>query len=163
VKAFAEQENISNTAAALQGVRGWLLLFALATVTVVPAFDAYFICKDVVIFSMSHSFESAVFIIDALMRVIVGSLAVFAGVGLLRERKNAPRHAKTYLLAVLMRQLVLVGFGAGLAIYTGSYESFGSIGGQAFRSCLYVALWYSYFEKSKRVAATFPTSPAVST
>jgi len=149
---------VPSTPATPQGVGGWLLFFAFVTLIFVPCFQAYVIWKEVPILTSQGPLSLAVFAIDASMRFIISILAVYAGVSLLRKRRNAPRDAKTYLVTVFVQQLVLVAVGIWIEMRTNNYNHVGAIAGEAFRSVFYVILWYSYFEKSKRVAATFPAS-----
>jgi len=152
---------VPSTPAAPSGVGGWLLFFALVTLIAVPLFQAYVVWNVISLLGASQAPSAlAVLAIDVLMRVIVIALAIYAGVSLLRKRRNAPRHAKTYLVAVFVQQIVLVAVGIWIQARTNSYNGVGAIAGEAFRSVFYVILWYSYFEKSKRIAATFPPDAA---
>jgi hypothetical protein len=148
---------VPSTPATPHGVGGWLLFFALVTLIFAPLFQSYVIWKEAAVLRPLQGPAFSVFAIDASMRVVVISLAIYAGISLLRKRRNAPRHAKTYLVAVFVQQLVLVAVGAWIEVHTNDFNAIEAITLEAFRSCVYVIVWYSYFEKSRRVAATFPS------
>jgi hypothetical protein len=95
--------------------------------------------------------------VDWSMRVILIVLGIYAGTSLWRVKPGAPRVAKTYLVAVFAQQVVLLLMGFWIASKVAATpENIGSVVMEPLRSIIYVVIWYSYLNKSRRVAATYP-------
>jgi uncharacterized protein DUF2569 len=95
-------------------------------------------------------------VIDTILSVGLVAFSIYTGIGLWRIRPGAVQLAKRYLLTFLLYHVVaaILPFMAGLP--SESYEAMiGPIAKDMFRAVVYVAIWYSYLNKSKRVSATY--------
>jgi ribosomal protein L37AE/L43A len=137
----------------LVGVGGWLVLFILSLIVFSPILTTIKLIKE---------FEELglvlATVLDAAISIALMSFGIYAGVRLWKVKPNAVRIAKRYLIAVFIYSGVLLLLIVLGSIYTPtdektSSQEIGTVG----RSLLYVIIWYSYLEKSKRVAATYAT------
>jgi len=93
-----------------------------------------------------------------LIDVGFAALAMYTGICVWRVRPNALKLVKAYLisnivLAVLTGMVALIQTGTP---HTGRDTGAGfGVMGAALRLLVFVIIWWSYFERSKRVAATF--------
>jgi hypothetical protein len=140
-----------------RGVGGWLLLFIVSLTIITPVFQGYIVYNEWKLYSAAPS--SLLFKIlaaDWSMRVILIVLAIYAGISLWRVKPGAPRVAKTYLVAVFAQQVVLLMMGFWIASkVSATSENISSVIMEPLRSIIYVVIWYSYLNKSQRVAATY--------
>jgi len=128
----------------LSGIRGWLLLFCLGLVLVQPL---------ALFFEALNSGDAFVGGFDLLF----AAFAIYTGIVLWRVATNALRVVKVYFVAgLVMATLAIVGgiltAQATLASNTPSQDNFLAVG---IRMLIGVAIWWSYFKKSKRVKATY--------
>ena len=142
-----------------KGVGGWLLLFCLGLTIFNPLIS---------FFSLAGSYrESAPYFsqfpgllvvtgLDTVLSLGLTVFSIYAGASLWRLRPGAVQTAKRYLLWFLAYQGVAIAlpFMAGLASSADETMIAQSVK-DAFRGILYVIIWYSYLNKSKRVRATY--------
>jgi hypothetical protein len=130
----------------LQGVSGWLLLFCIGATIVTPLYclaDA-----------LSNLSDALVVLID----VGFAAFALYTGILVWRVRPNALKLVKAYLISNIVLAMLTV---IGAIIQSGTSRTDGSPGvgfgamGVALRILVFVIVWWSYFERSKRVGATF--------
>lgn len=137
------------------GVKGWLLLFCISLTIITPLFSAAGISRewvdgqqylDLPGFREALFFEITVFSFFALY-------SVFTGVQLWQVKPNAVRNAKRF---VLLQAVVAVAVPLILAPMLG--VSFIEVDGlrSTVHGLIYMAIWYPYLLKSKRVKATYP-------
>jgi hypothetical protein len=141
-----------------RGVGGWLLLFIVSLTIITPAFQGYIVFNE---WKLYHAAPSPllfkILAVDWSMRVILIVLGIYAGTSLWRVKPGAPRVAKTYLVAVFAQQVVLLLMGFWIASkVVATPENIGGVVMEPLRSIIYVVIWYSYLNKSRRVAATYP-------
>jgi hypothetical protein len=142
-----------------KGVRGWLLLFCLGLTVFSPLIT-------LVSLALGYNESSKYFgqfpgllvvtVIDTFLSLGVMAFSVYAGIGLWRIRPGAVRMAKRYLLCFLGYQAIaaILPFMAGLPS-AANEAMIMQVAKDTFRSVIYIAVWYSYLNKSKRVQATY--------
>jgi Protein of unknown function (DUF2569) len=141
-----------------RGIGGWLLFFIVSLTIITPPFQGYIVYNE---WKLYHTTPSSllfnVLAVDWSMRAILIVLGIYAGIRLWLVKPGAPRLAKTYLVAVFAQQVVLLlmGFWIGSKV-AATPENIGSVIMEPLRSVIYVVIWYSYLNKSQRVAATYP-------
>ena len=128
----------------LRGVGGWLLLFCVSLVVVQPL---------ALLFEAVNSRDA--FVVG--FNFLLGAFAIYTGVALWRVATNALRLVKVYFVVVLIVATLAIASGiltapATRASQTPSQDNFLTVG---FRALISVAIWWSYFKKSKRVKATY--------
>jgi len=142
-----------------QGVGGWLLLFCVGLTVIGPLVTLGSL-------TMSYNESSQYFdqfpglllitVIDTLLSLGLMAFSIYAGTGLWSIRPGAVHIAKRFLLCVLGYCAVaaLLPFMAGLP--SEAHEAMtAQIAKNMFRAVIYVAVWYSYLNRSKRVSATY--------
>ncbi len=125
---------------------------------ITPAFQGYIVYNEWKLYQTTpSSLLFNVLAVDWSMRAILIVLGIYAGIRLWLVSPGAPHVAKTYLVAVFAQQVLLLLMGFWIASkVTTTPENIGSVIVEPLRSISYVAIWYSYLNKSQRVAATFP-------
>jgi hypothetical protein len=142
-----------------KGVGGWLLFFCLSLTVFSPL-----ITIVAIIASYSEASQlldlfpgvMVITVIDTFLSLGVMAFSVYAGVGLWRVKPGAAQTAKRYLLCLLAYAAVetILPFMAGLPTdVDGTLTA--EVIKDASRKVFYVAIWYAYLNKSKRVMATF--------
>ncbi len=151
----AKRAQVSNPA--LKGVSGWLLLFCLGLTVFSPL---------ITVFSLVGAYSDAPFdrfpslltvtVIDTLLSAGLMAFSIYAGVALWRIRPGAVETAKKYLLCFLGYQVIaaILPFMAGLPSSANEAMT-AEVAKNVVRSVFYVAIWYSYLNRSKRVKATY--------
>ena len=142
-----------------KGVGGWLLFFCLSLTVFSPLITIIaLIASYTDAFRLLDSFPGvmAITVIDTFLDLVVMAFSVYAGVSLWRVKPGAVRTAKRYLLCLLAYVAVasILPFMAGLPSDVNEVLIAEVIKG-ASRQVSYVAIWYAYLNKSKRVMATF--------
>jgi len=148
----------------LRGVGGWLLLFCLSLTIFVPLATLRNAASSLGAASLAGSDSpgyAAAARITTILDVLVAAWGVYVGVQLWAVRRNAVRTAKRFLIASLAVAV------ASVPIWLLSGDEMAGLctmvaGLQAGATGLYVAVWYSYLSKSRRVAATYSRLPAAS-
>lgn len=142
-----------------RGVGGWLLLFCIGLIVLTPLIT---LSRLVASYGEAapylHQFPGlmVVTVIDTLLCIGLMAFSIYAGTALWRIRPGAVRTAKRYLLCFLGYQAVaaILPFMAGLPPEANG-AMIEPIVTNAFRGVLFVAIWHSYLNKSKRVSATY--------
>jgi hypothetical protein len=95
-------------------------------------------------------------VIDTFLSTGLMAFSIYAGVGLWLIRPGAVQTAKKYLLCILAYYAVaaVLPFMAGLPSTANETMIAGAVT-NILRGIIYVAVWYSYLNKSKRVRATY--------
>lgn len=95
-------------------------------------------------------------VIDTIISIGIMAFSICAGVGLLRIQPHAVQVAKIYLLCLLGYQIVaaILPFLAGLPAEANE-NMIAPVAISSFKGVVYVAIWYSYLNKSERVRATY--------
>jgi hypothetical protein len=141
-----------------RGIGGWLLFFIVSLTILTPAFQGYIVYNE---WKLYHTTPSSLLFnllaVDWSMRAILIVLGIYAGIRLWLVKPGARHLAKTYLVAVFAQQVVLLLMGFWIANkVSATPENISNVIMEPLRSILYVVIWYSYLNKSQRVAATFP-------
>ena len=99
-----------------------------------------------------------VFIIDFVLCIALTSISIYAGISLWMIRTNAVKIAKIYLLVFLCYSIlgIFLPFMTGLQ-FEGSEVMIVEVVKAPFAAFIFIAIWYSYLNKSKRVKATYET------
>lgn len=142
-----------------RGVGGWLLFFVLSLTIITPASHVYIIHTELQEYYTSQSpIFSDMLVVDWLMRAVLTVFASYAGIQLWQARPRAPSIARAYLVAVFIHQVVFlideVWIVTRVAV---NPDDIGSVLVGPIRTLAYIGIWYSYLNKSQRVAATYPT------
>jgi hypothetical protein len=142
-----------------KGVGGWLLLFCLGLTVFSPLLTIGSLAASYS--DSSQYFDQfpgllVVTVIDTLLSVGLMAFSIYAGTGLWRIRPGAVQMAKRYLLCFLGYHVVaaILPFMAGLPSEANE-AMIAQIAKDTFRGVIFVAIWYSYLNKSKRVSATY--------
>lgn len=143
---------------AYQGVGGWLLFFIIYATIFKPVWAGY---VNFLVWKTYRSEPNAVsFALVQIiwpMRTLVLLFGIYSGVSLWRLRRDAVRIAKAYLLAVIFQncvELALVRWSVLL-----QFDALELLRYVALKTVLpigYAVVWYLYFKRSERVAATYP-------
>jgi Protein of unknown function (DUF2569) len=142
-----------------QGVGGWLGFFIFGLLVLSPILTVVNIVGGFNQFGNDAANSAAVLgamLFGTLLSLAVMSFGLYAAVRLLRLKPNAVGAAKRYLVLLLLYSGLMI----ALSIYGNidnpqAEQSFKELT-PLFRNAGYVFTWYFYFEKSKRVAATYP-------
>ena len=142
-----------------KGVAGWLLFFCISLTVIGPLIT---LGSLVGAYSDSSKYFNqfpgllAITVIDTILSLGVMGLSIYAGIGLWRIRPGAVQMAKRYLLCFLGYHAVtaFLPFMAGLPS-AANEAMIAQVAKDTFRGIIYVAIWYSYLNKSLRVRATY--------
>jgi hypothetical protein len=146
----------------LRGVGGWLAWFVFGLLVGGPASfaigisNAYNVTKTP---GMNSDSATLYFAIDAVLSVGLAVWSVCCGIYLLKLKPNAVRITKAYLVALfLFCALGLMVTAAGAARNDPSSNGAGASVVPFFQEFTGIIIWYSYFERSKRVRNTYPNT-----
>jgi hypothetical protein len=141
------------------GIGGWLLLLVVSLTFLNPGVTIYNLYTGYreahTIFYLFPGLRTT-FIIDIILSAAMMSFSLYAGISLWRIKPKAVRVAKKYMTAAAAYALVgaVLPFLAGLpARDNESIVVPGLV--QFFQTLIYVGVWASYLNKSKRVASTY--------
>lgn len=141
-----------------RGVGGWLYLFIIYVTILRPAWNGYVAFFEWKLISSEPTPVSFPFVqIIWPMRIVILLFGLYSGVVLWRVQRGAVRIARAYLLAVIFQQ------GLELALGKWSFlskfdvlELWRFIVFQVVMPIGFPLIWYFYFKRSERVAATYP-------
>lgn len=144
-----------------KGVNGWLLIFCIMQVIVNPVL----VLRSLVIVWHGgfHPFQRVpglltFTIIDTILILGVAAFSIYAGECLWSVKAGAVQIAKKYLLTVLAYYFVGVGLLFIIKLSPEASDKLFLWGlARLVMGAIFVSLWYSYFNKSKRVKATYGT------
>ena len=142
-----------------KGVGGWLLLFCLGLTVFNPLISLVSLTasyRDSAPYFSQFPGLLVVTGLDTFLSLGLMVFSLYAGASLWRLQPGAVRTAKRYLLWFLAYQgvAIVLPFMAGLPSSADETMIAQSVK-DAFRGILYVIIWYSYLNKSKRVRATY--------
>jgi hypothetical protein len=130
---------LSPELAKLKGVGGWLMWFCIVLTILQPLFFAA---------EAIGNRGPLVVLID----VVLAAISIGTGIMVWRVEENAFTFLKVFFgVMAAMAVLAIIGGVSGGADARAKGEGFGA----GFRILVFVGVWYSYFNKSKRVLATF--------
>ncbi|MGD2295544.1 MAG: DUF2569 family protein [Candidatus Aminicenantes bacterium] len=140
------------------GVKGWLLFFCVSLTILSPILTSFVLITSYGEFLASFYNYLSLRIIAILYILISISITIFgivAGVKLWVKRPNAVRITRAYLTTLLLFNIYggLLVFLMELLVHSVS----GSYLREFIGAFIYFFIWNSYFNKSKRVKATFKT------
>lgn len=149
-----------------EGVRGWLLLFCLTLIIFNPLKFFNTLIETASLYSALLQPLFTVVIVEILVSVGLMCLGLYAGYALWTIKHNAVKIAKTYLLALLIFSAIdfLLLFNLLEALRVSMYmaglaQDFNRIRREGIEetigALIYVSLWYTYLNNSKRVKATY--------
>jgi len=138
------------------GYSGWLAFFCVVQIFIVPVFVLISCAMDVSALGSSNYNLDEFVVLEILGLLGLGAYAVYTGLKLRRLRPGAVRTAKTYLVVGLLWAVLRV----FLALLMLEGETRDAVGFEEvkglFQSIISFAIWFSYFNVSKRIKATFP-------
>ena len=143
----------------LQGVRGWLLFFCVLNTVIWPSVMLVIVASHLSRFSASgdggSGIAQVIFLSDA-AGVGLAAFGAYAGLRLWRRDPGAVPLTRIYLATEAIMQFVAIGFPylVGLSPSVRGELLLPNIQG-AVGTAVVVALWYAYFQRSRRVAATY--------
>jgi hypothetical protein len=161
----ASSQATSQGAIPLFGIRGWLMFFCIVIVVVAPVQSTYALVKALVGVSHVH-WHLNTLIVLGLTELVAGALVtaygVYAGVRLLWIRPDAVRTARRFLVLRLALTLLsaVVPFLVVRSLSTRALLDL--VGKPTVQGLIFVAIWYSYLELSKRVRQTYGLDAEVS-
>lgn len=146
----------------LRGVSGWLLVLCLYLMVLVPLLAVLGLFGAWQVASQSATLQSAL-IFEALFEFALAAFAFYAGLGLYRQRANAPSVAKIYFitmltLGVLGLGIVLLGVVSRFSDPALANQLRGPALVAGVREIVLSVLWLLYLERSVRVRATYPAA-----
>lgn len=153
-----EKHPIITSTPKYQGVGGWLLFFIIYVTIFKPVWDGYISFSEWKIYrSEPNAVPFPLVRIIWPMRIAILLFGIYAGVQLWRVQRGAVRIAKAYLLAVIFQN------GLEVALATWSFlpqfivlQLLRFVAFKALLPIGYALLWYLYFKRSERIAATYP-------
>ena len=151
--------NDEPTANELNGVGGWLLFLCFSFTVLSPILSIVFLVTSYN--EVNPHFDQFpgllnITVVDGILTFGMIIFSIYAGISLWQIRPGAVNIAKKYLLAFLGYTVLasLLPFMAGLPSEVNE-AMMREVATAAIRSFVYVAVWYSYLNKSKRVKATY--------
>jgi hypothetical protein len=142
-----------------KGVGGWLLLLCLGLTVFGPVVTIYSLASGYT--ESSQYFDQfpglkIITVVDSLLSLGLMAFSIYAGAGLWSIRPGAVQMAKRYLLCFLGYHAIaaILPFLAGLPA-AANEAMIVEVVKNTLRGVLYFAVWYSYLNKSKRVASTY--------
>lgn len=146
-----------NDEARYRGIRGWLLLLCINLTILDPAAIVLGVFGALPLADFEKHPEMQRFmLISGGFRLGLAAFSVYAGTALWRIQQDAPRTARRYLQAAAIYSafaLLLPGMvGLPAELYA---EMVGASLVSSMATLCYVAAWYVYLGRSKRVRATF--------
>jgi len=147
------------TGPALRGVGWWLLFLCISLTILNPLMTAFNLISAIAQTARYFRMFPGLLILsiaDVGVSCAIAAFSIYAGVVLWRVGPNAVKVAKTYLIVAAV-YAVVAPFSALLAGLPAA--SNGAIISAAIvavgRGLIYVAIWYAYLMRSKRVQATY--------
>ncbi len=132
----------------LKGIDGWLLLFIIVLVFITPLYSIL----EVFMYPEFYYYSSGVLSYSTItFLILINIWYVFVGVSLWMKKLKAVIWAKECLIATLILNIFLIFYSYGFF----TVEESDIIFGEFFRSIIFFIVWFSYLNKSKRVANTF--------
>jgi len=135
------------------GVGGWLLLLCCTLTIFSPLKTLYYLNSSyngiAPLFDLHPSLKN-LFNIDAFLSIILMILSMRAGFALWEIKQNAVKIAKNYFWIFMVYSVVALFLPliAGLPVDVNDAIGFA-------QSLIYIGIWYSYLDVSKRVKATY--------
>lgn len=148
-----------------KGVNGWLWVFVI----ILKYLNPLLLLISVLVW-LRNGFTSAspipqkqpiLAFVNVLVVVFIAAFGIYVADNLKKIRPGAVRKAKQYLLFSFLYSVgwLLVVGGATLFHVVGTNEFRGALEGFIMDSA-WLEIWYLYFTRSRRVAATYSTAPA---
>ncbi len=141
-------------------IRGWLALFVLILIVVVPAAALLRVAFEIGLVGGGGGGLSPVEMPGVAVRIGLAALSVLAGSSLLRRKPNAVRLAKATLWAFLIAALIPAGWAwvqGPPDVDTAAFQAWEPLRRMASAG-VFFGVWYVYLLRSRRVRGTFPES-----
>ena len=146
-----------------KGVAGWLLIFCLGLTVLGPLVMLKTLAVGYREFAGYFGEFPGLFVvtvINTLLSLGIMAFSIYAGVGLWRIRPGAVKVAKKYLLYFLGYHAFTAYLPFMAHLPSAATEAIvAQVVKDSFRAIMYVAIWYSYLNKSLRVRATYGSNP----
>jgi hypothetical protein len=154
-----EELHVTESEAELKGVKGWLLLLCLLLTVFDPSvvLVSLFVVSDGAM--ASHNLHPEVFrliLVNGILRIGLAVFSIYAGLSLWKLAPKAVITARSYLVAIAVSSVFLLFLPLLLGV---SEDAQGGIAQEGILNTLltvlYVAVWYAYLARSRRVRATY--------
>jgi hypothetical protein len=150
---------LSETDKELKGVKGWLLLLCL----LLTVFDPSVVLVNLFVMSdgarASYDLHPAVFrliLISGILAITLVVFSMYAGLSLWKLAPNAVTTARLYLIALAAFSVLQSFLPALLGVSRDSQRAVSQVDFfYVLFTIFYIAVWYSYLGRSKRVRATY--------
>lgn len=143
----------------LKGVGGWLLFLYLQLIFIGPIRSAYSLLSNYIQLMPYFKIYKGLFaitIIDFIISIGIISFSIYAGINLLRIKRNAVEIAISYFLLLLAYEIL-----SPLLLLVVSFprefykEATTNVVRNIFEYIIICAIWLTYLHKSKRVKNTY--------
>lgn len=139
-------------------IRGWLALFVLILIVVVPAAALLSVAGRIGLPGLGGTPALPGTALGAPVRIGLAALSMLAGISLLKRKPNAVRLAKATLWAFLIVSLLQAGWAwvnGPVDAHTAAYQAWEPLR-RMVPTGVFFGVWYAYLLRSRRVRATFP-------
>jgi hypothetical protein len=139
------------TAGELKGVKGWLFFFCLVIGVFTPIMAIYNIGAWGDVSSSYYSGIETIKTYDIICSLFIGGFGIYTAYFLWKIKPNAVKIAKMFIIAAGIYNLLLLIMLFSLDLPSSADQ----IAPQVIVRIIVLACWYSYFNKSRRVKATY--------
>jgi len=147
-----------------KAIGGWLPFFILILIVITPLGSILSLILEYKIIALQIDLISGSYqagnIVNGLLKIAVSVFSVYAGMSLLKRKRNAIPIVKTYLAIFLCYSIVSVFFSFIVNLSSGYSIAF--MKGEAWKRILYalifVAVWYIYLSRSRRIKEIYDYS-----
>jgi len=142
-----------------KGVKGWLLLLCVNLMILDPCsilFSLFVVTNATKPHFDQYPGLLKLMFINGACSIGLTVFSIYAGISLLKILPNAVKTAKKYLSTAFMYSIISIFLPALVGLPEKAYNDI--TGNTLFNSLitmLYLALWYQYLKKSRRVMATY--------
>jgi hypothetical protein len=139
------------TSGELKGVKGWLFFFCLVIGVFTPIMAIYNISAWGDVSSSYYSGVETIKAYDIICSLFIAAFGIYTAYYLWKIKPNAVKIAKKFIIAAGIYNLLLFILLFSLDLPSSADQ----VAPQVFVRIIVLACWYSYFNRSKRVKATY--------
>lgn len=154
---------MSETDVKLNGVKGWLLLLCLTLTVLDPSavlFNLFYITSSARPHFDRNPELFRLILVSGVCRIALMVFSMYAGLSLWKRLPGAPVVAIRYFRAVVLYSVFVLFLPLLVGVPEDTYREMSGVNSaNSMVTVLYVALWYLYMKKSKRVKATYGSNP----
>jgi len=138
------------------GYGGWLAFFCIVQIFIVPVIALVYSALDGSALGSGSDSLDLFLVIEILGLLGIASFGVYAGITLRRLRPGAVKIAKTYLVVGLIWAAFKLFLAAAMLGGSSGDAVAAEEGKGLLQAIIGFAVWFSYFNVSQRIKATFP-------